>query len=696
MVNHMRKNVILLILIIFAATCATVSADNTVVTNGSDYNYSNKGDAYYDAQSEYEYDFDSDVVEPAEPGLILQGGDGIADAFVINSLPFDDTGSTSGYTSDWDPICCDGCMYGPDVVYSFTPTNTIKVNVNTCGSDFYDVLYVFKNSPDTIVACNSWFDVCPPHSALERLSLRADNTYYFVVDGYWTSEGYYELHIREHLSIECPPEALLEDEPDCGDGYIDVYNGGCNSPEDPKYSDIRIGDIICGESGTFVTDSTNYRDSDWFRLELTESKLLHWYVTAEFPVQAFIFDAEDENCDNIKSVIQGQTTTNDTIHIAYNAVPGVYYFYVSPLFFQGYSCPLTYLAWLEAEDPPAIPTNDNCVDVTPVYMTTADTLVFDGTTVGATRDCPGLDGYAEVWEAFEFDVMSDVKIEYCGTDPIFNRCYVALVDGCPYEGRIMYSMYNRDDCGDGNVSINWYDLPAGTYYYPVLSQWETSYDFYHITVTSTSIYPGIDVSHDEIIDEAEPGEQTTFEFEFSNIGYDVLTFEIYPDQDQPSPEWLSADIASGSLPVGDSVVTVTLTMDADSLAEGTYTGTLILVSNSADSPILDIPITFEVGPSGYAYIPGDANMLAGTWPPTTIGADVTYLVNYFRAIAQPCLIDGFFAAGDANGDCSVIGADVTFLVQYFRGANELQFCADYPPMWPPLPEDEPAGWPPCE
>ncbi len=101
----------------------------------------------------------------------------------------------------------------------------------------------------------------------------------------------------------------------------------------------------------------------------------------------------------------------------------------------------------------------------------------------------------------------------------------------------------------------------------------------------------------------------------------------------------------------------------------------------------------------YEYLPGDANMAAGSWPPNVIGADVTYLVNYFRAIAAPCLVGGFYNSADANGDCSVIGADVTYLVQYFRGANELHFCPDYEPTWQSsgdLPPEAPDGWPNCE
>ncbi|MCP4582300.1 MAG: hypothetical protein GY839_11860 [candidate division Zixibacteria bacterium] len=106
-----------------------------------------------------------------------------------------------------------------------------------------------------------------------------------------------------------------------------------------------------------------------------------------------------------------------------------------------------------------------------------------------------------------------------------------------------------------------------------------------------------------------------------------------------------------------------------------------------------------IGPDSYEYLPGDANMPNGIWPPAVIGADVTYLVNYFRALNGPCLLDDSFASADANGDCLVIGSDVTKLVTYFRGLTSLSYCIDYEPAWhdaSELPPSSPSGWPNCE
>jgi hypothetical protein len=108
-----------------------------------------------------------------------------------------------------------------------------------------------------------------------------------------------------------------------------------------------------------------------------------------------------------------------------------------------------------------------------------------------------------------------------------------------------------------------------------------------------------------------------------------------------------------------------------------------------------------IGSPGYAYLPGDANMYNAVWQPAVIGSDATYLINYFRGQPSsiPCLLDGFWASADANGDCQVIGSDVTKLVNYFRGSGNMDWCPAFEPAWhdaSELPVEAPAGWPDCE
>ena len=99
----------------------------------------------------------------------------------------------------------------------------------------------------------------------------------------------------------------------------------------------------------------------------------------------------------------------------------------------------------------------------------------------------------------------------------------------------------------------------------------------------------------------------------------------------------------------------------------------------------------------YYYVPGDVNMALGLWPPSVIGGDVTYLVGYFiGGVQAPCMLDGFWASADVNGDCNIIGGDVTALVSYFVSGGSISNCPDYEPAWPPVPEEIPDDWPDCE
>ncbi len=155
-------------------------------------------------------------------------------------------------------------------------------------------------------------------------------------------------------------------------------------------------------------------------------------------------------------------------------------------------------------------------------------------------------------------------------------------------------------------------------------------------------------------------------------------------------EWLeySFDAADYVTPTAD----VKLRFEASDLNSGS------VVEAAVDA----VSITaFECEEPGYAYLPGDVNMYDGTWPPSVVGGDVTYLVNFFRDAPSSvaCLMDGFWASADINGDCNVIGGDVTKLVNFFRDQGNISYCPNYEPLWlspADLPPVAPAGWPNCD
>lgn len=130
------------------------------------------------------------------------------------------------------------------------------------------------------------------------------------------------------------------------------------------------------------------------------------------------------------------------------------------------------------------PPNDNCSDVTPVTLTIGTPTTFTGNNEGATGDCATLDpGATEAWEAFTLTETADVTIDYCGTTPSFELVYIVLADQCPCGDLTFAQETDWSLCGgDGNITMYYPGLPAGTYYIPVLS--------YHPDYASGYYYAG--------------------------------------------------------------------------------------------------------------------------------------------------------------------------------------------------------------
>ncbi len=156
--------------------------------------------------------------KPHQGGMILQGGDTCNDAIDLGTaLPIFVTGSTVGYTDDYDEACTQAST-SPDVVYSFTPTSDMYVDLTLCaGQTDYDTkMYIYEGvcPGEAYYVCSD--DSCTSAagqdyvSALSAVFLTSGTTYYIVIDGYGSNEGYYELNIDEVFPIHsCPQDNTL-------------------------------------------------------------------------------------------------------------------------------------------------------------------------------------------------------------------------------------------------------------------------------------------------------------------------------------------------------------------------------------------------------------------------------------------------------------------------------------------------------
>jgi hypothetical protein len=241
------------------------------------------------------------------------GGENIATAVFIPFLPYFDTGNTTSHVHDYDEVCPYTGSLAPDVVYAYEAAEDICVSISLCNSYYDTKVFVYEDvwTPGFPFACNddNFNCVNPPVSYtswLENVAFFAGHTYYIVIDGYGSSYGDYVLEIEEvdcpiPCVVECPGGSIDEGEGPCYDGYVDTYDGGCNSVP-PVFFDVAPSTetiTICGLSGNY--DANTYRDTDWYMLNLTcESTTITACVEAEFPVLLGFVDLR-LGCENVSA-----------------------------------------------------------------------------------------------------------------------------------------------------------------------------------------------------------------------------------------------------------------------------------------------------------------------------------------------------------------------------------------------------------
>lgn len=141
------------------------------------------------------------------------------------------------------------------------------------------------------------------------------------------------------------------------------------------------------------------------------------------------------------------------------------------------------------------PPNDDCSTVTASALAVPGSVVFTGDNTNATNTndwAPGstLDGdSASVWHKFTTGACADISIAYCGTASVFSNVWAFISPSCPASDAdyILFASGNFTDCSDGNATIYFTGVPAGTYWYPVMrDSGAPAVGPYTVTVTTTA------------------------------------------------------------------------------------------------------------------------------------------------------------------------------------------------------------------
>jgi hypothetical protein len=452
------------------STCPTSSVlshiASTVLDPGT---YYLNVEAYGTTNGEYTLDITSD---PA-PDAPANDNCDAAEA-VVGPYPVTVTGTTIGATVD-----CPGLLdwnavwYAIDLPYG---ANNLTVDYCPTATTIGTVGIVYYNDCTDCNAYNLMTYTWPTcESGLVEPLLKANNipgpaTIYFPAYPGEAMDFGMIVDVQEYVPcvVECPPEGVPEGEPICGDEYDDTYNGGCNSTV-PIFQDIFDGDVICGTSGTFLFGGANYRETDWFQLIVDDLKTINWTCTAEFPVYLFILDGNN-GCAGLTQLTGASAAECVPLTVSATVTAGTYWLWVGPSVFTGIACGADYVASLTLTTPPPPPYNDLCENaiIQPLVAGTPLTFNGDNTNALAIGDCASFSSYPNVWEGFTTTECLDITVDYCGTTPAWGDIWLGLAIDCPCTGTIAYASFENTTCPDGNYTVLFRHVPAGTYYYPVM------------------------------------------------------------------------------------------------------------------------------------------------------------------------------------------------------------------------------------
>jgi hypothetical protein len=143
------------------------------------------------------------VVLAASPAIAQPANDDFDSATVVPGLPFtDQVNATEATTAADDPECAG---QGATVWYSFTPTEDLRVEANTFGSDYDTTLSVYTGAPGALtqIACND--DAAGSVQSRVRFDATAGETYFFMVGSFASGPG---GNLTFNLDVAPPPFEL--------------------------------------------------------------------------------------------------------------------------------------------------------------------------------------------------------------------------------------------------------------------------------------------------------------------------------------------------------------------------------------------------------------------------------------------------------------------------------------------------------
>ncbi len=218
-------------------------------------------------------------------------GDLISNPFIIDTLPYNDIGTTVGFLHDYGSygadslltnlLCSDINYYpaqtlgsSPDVAYEITLTEPTKLVIDLCASGYDTAVALVTGDgldPEDVMLIND--DYCPGYmSYIACNEYVPTGTYYIIIGGFGSDEGDYDLTVSVSVDIivETPINTftMYENTPNSID-MEDVFSGG-NPLVDYTVEGENHINVSIVDSVATLTPETDWYGTEWLYFTATD------------------------------------------------------------------------------------------------------------------------------------------------------------------------------------------------------------------------------------------------------------------------------------------------------------------------------------------------------------------------------------------------------------------------------------------
>jgi len=419
----------------------------------------------------------NDQCASVTPELLAPGG----------SLTFSGDNSLATSGGDW----ATGSPFAgaPVVWHAFTLSECTSVSVAYCGQDpvWGNTLGVLARAcPGADLVYFSTFDnsACADGNRTYYFNALAAGTYYLPVLVHPPSGSSGEYSITVNGSA-CPPPPTFYDQ--CGD--------------------IQFQSLAVGGSITFAGDNTSATTTnDWPAGSPFSAAPVVWHgiTTTSCSRVSVAYCGLDPAWGNSLGFLSRDCPASELVYFTLfndtDCGDGNRTYIYSNLPAGSYRIPVLrdpangaigpYTIQVSATSCPAVPPeNDGCSSITPLNLPVGSSVTVTGDNSNATSAGDFVSGSPFIaapvtWHAFVLDECTDLVIAYCAQSPAWSNTLGVLATACPGDG-LVYFNTGTNACGNDNATYIFNDLPAGTYYLPVLRDSpNNSFGPYAIDVTA--------------------------------------------------------------------------------------------------------------------------------------------------------------------------------------------------------------------